>query len=26
LKESGSDHALLQRSLEGQRLEKAHVG
>ena len=26
LKESGSDHALLQRSLEGQRFEKAHVG
>ena len=26
LKESGSDHALLQRSFEGQRLEKAHVG
>ena len=26
LKESGSDHALLQRSLEGQRLEKTHVG
>ena len=26
LKEGGSDHALLQRSLEGQRLEKAHVG
>ena len=26
LKESGSDHALLQRSLEGQHLEKAHVG
>lgn len=26
LKESGSDHALLQRSLEGQSFEKAHVG